>query len=125
VKGSNNLWEIDSKGRFISRIRTGEGTVEVYGVGAPYAEYAISGSGQLENGEQRISFDEVAQNIFDPSYPLTVILTQTGQEEANPLRVSEKSPDGFTVKETRGGTSNAGFDWVARGRRRGDSEEAL
>lgn len=123
VRGSDNLWEIDPKGRFISRIRTGEGTVEVYGVGAPYAEYALSGSAQLEHGERRVSFDATAEHVFDQSYPITVIVTLTGEEDANPLRVSEKSTTGFMVRETHGGASSATFDWVARGHQRGDGVE--
>jgi len=78
---------------------------------APEILFQDFGVGQLVNGEVRIEIDPVLRkNIYvDAENPLKVYVTLEG--DCNGVFVTNKSAEGFTVKELQGGTSNAAFSW--------------
>lgn len=78
---------------------------------APEIFFQDFGVGQLVNGEARINLDPILKrNIYvDKNHPIKVYVTLEG--DCNGIYVTNKSSDGFTVKELQGGTSNAAFSW--------------
>jgi hypothetical protein len=84
---------------------------------SPNMEVVMSGSGSLSDGQARISFDQSTQDAISENIPLKVIITPTS--ECNGVFVSNKSSEGFAVKELISGKSNASFDWIAIGRMKG------
>jgi hypothetical protein len=114
IVGANNRWEIDALGRFIGREDADGNTMDVYALGAPYAEYVISGSSVLENGMSTIVFDEDDRAVIDPDSAINVTVTLTGEEPSSGIRVIRKDTSGFVVKEIGGGQGSAEFDWVAQ-----------
>jgi hypothetical protein len=69
------------------------------------------GIGQLNNGVARIDLDPLlTQSIFvDNTHPLKVFVTLEG--DCNGVYVTDKSSEGFTVKELQNGSSNVQFSW--------------
>ncbi|PIT86498.1 MAG: hypothetical protein COU33_02805, partial [Candidatus Magasanikbacteria bacterium CG10_big_fil_rev_8_21_14_0_10_43_6] len=108
--GKNNAWEIDLGGRFITKVETSEGDTSLYALQSQDTEYIFSGSAALTDGKATIEFQQVTQDIIDPDQPIKVSITLT--DDANGVYVSEKSKEGFSVKELLNGKSNATFDWV-------------
>lgn len=78
---------------------------------APEILFQDFGVGQLVNGQVRINIDPLLKGSIyvDSEHPLKVYVTLEG--ECNGIYVTNKSADGFTVKELQGGTSNAAFSW--------------
>ncbi len=78
---------------------------------APEVLFQDFGEGQLTNGECIITIDPIlAKNIrVDESHPLRVFITLEG--DCNGVFVTEKSQNGFKVKELAGGTSNTNFTY--------------
>lgn len=78
---------------------------------APEILFQDFGVGQLQNGVARINIDPILKKSIyvDAQNPLKVYVTLEG--ECNGVFVTNKSADGFTVKELQGGTSNASFSW--------------
>ncbi|MSU75661.1 MAG: hypothetical protein EXS55_04060 [Candidatus Magasanikbacteria bacterium] len=120
IMGSNNKWMIDESGRFISRLTTSEGDKDMIALASPVAEFIFSSSTELVAGTAQIIFDQVTREIIDPTVPLKITVTLTSPA-ASGLYVSEKTAQGFTIKEIGGGVSNATFDWMVVARRRPDN----
>ncbi|MBI5222098.1 MAG: hypothetical protein HY980_01200, partial [Candidatus Magasanikbacteria bacterium] len=117
IKSKNNKWEINDEGYLVVKVKTKEGEKSLYGLQTGQEkELVISGSSQLENGEKKIVFDLIDQEIIDREVPLKVTVTLTG--EAKGIYVKEKTYQGFIVKELGGGASQAGFDWMVIAKRR-------
>lgn len=78
---------------------------------APEILFQDYGDGQLVNGEVYINMDPIIQkNIHvDANSPLRVFIQLEG--DCNGVFVSDKSKNGFKVKELAGGTSNTKFTW--------------
>jgi len=78
---------------------------------APEIVFQDYGVGQLVNGEAQIKLDAVLKKSLhiDAEHPLKVYVTLEG--DCNGVYVTNKSIDGFTVKELKNGTSNAAFSW--------------
>lgn len=78
---------------------------------APEILFQDFGVGQLVNGEARINIDPILKKSIyvDAQNPLKVYVTLEG--DWNGVFVTNKSANGFTVKELNGGTSNAAFSW--------------
>ncbi len=78
---------------------------------APEILFQDFGVGQLVNGEVRIDIDPILRKSIhvDAQNPLKVYVTLEG--DCNGVFVTDKSAEGFTVKELQGGTSNAAFSW--------------
>lgn len=69
------------------------------------------GTGTLQSGSARIEIDPIfAKNIHvDANHPIKVFIQLEG--DCNGVYVSEKSANGFSVKELAGGTHNVNFSW--------------
>jgi hypothetical protein len=69
------------------------------------------GTGQLVNGEAYIKVDPVlSKNIYvDDEHPMKVFIQLEG--DCNGVYVTEKTKDGFKVKELQSGSSNVSFSW--------------
>ena len=78
---------------------------------APEVLFQDFGVGRLVNGVANITIDPVlAKNIMvDANHPLKVFVTLEG--DCNGIFVTNKSANGFTVKELQNGTSNIDFSW--------------
>lgn len=84
---------------------------------APEVLFEDYGTGQLTNGSVKIGIDPIfAKNIFvDEKHPLKVFIQLEG--DCNGVFVTNKSKNGFTVKELNGGKSNVKFSWHIVGNR--------
>jgi hypothetical protein len=69
------------------------------------------GTGQLVNGEAYIKVDPVlSKNIYvDDKHPMKVFIQLEG--DCKGVYVTEKTKDGFKVKELQNGSSNVSFSW--------------
>ncbi|PSG90055.1 autotransporter outer membrane beta-barrel domain-containing protein [Aurantibacter aestuarii] len=78
---------------------------------APEILFQDYGVGKLVNGEVYINIDEVLkENIHvDESHPLKVFIQLEG--DCNGVFVTEKTKNGFKVKELQNGKSNTPFSW--------------
>lgn len=78
---------------------------------APEVLFEDYGTGQLVNGTATIQIDPIfSRNIHVSSEkPLKVFIQLEG--DCNGVYVTNKSANGFTVKELQGGTSNVSFSW--------------
>jgi len=111
IKGVSDKWYINEEGYFVTRIETVAGTKEFYSVQSPAAEFVLSGSAKMVNGKAVVVFDSDIQEIIDPNVELKVTITLTSQA-SNGIYVSEKSAQGFTVRELNAGSHNGTFDWL-------------
>lgn len=84
---------------------------------APEVLFEDYGTGQLTNGSAKIDIDPIfAKNIFvDEKHPLKVFIQLEG--DCNGVFVTNKSKNGFTVKELNRGKSNVKFSWHIVGNR--------
>lgn len=78
---------------------------------APEILFQDYGIGKLSNGTAVILIDpNFSKNIrVDENHPLKVFVTLEG--DCNGVYVTEKSAQGFTVKELQNGNSNVSFSW--------------
>ena len=78
---------------------------------APEIVFQDFGVGKLNNGQTNIELDPILKEslLIDAKHPLKVYVTL--EDECNGVFVTNKSDNGFTVKELKGGTSNASFSW--------------
>ena len=84
---------------------------------APEVLFEDYGIGKLKNGEAFIELDKIVSKSLkiDESHPLKVFIQLEG--ECNGVFVTEKTKDGFKVKELNGGNSNISFSWHIVGNR--------
>ncbi|MDD4995147.1 MAG: hypothetical protein PHW53_01610 [Patescibacteria group bacterium] len=119
IYGNGYKWEIDENGVVISRVETGGGQKEVFGVTATQAEIIVSGSGITENGAATVEFSaEVVALLSSSNLNVKVIVTPTSANTAG-LAVTAKSSAGFTVTELNSGTNAVTFDWMLMAPRAG------
>jgi len=76
---------------------------------SPEAKFIDEGEGQLINGELKIYIGPIFKETVNTKVPYLVYLTLL--DEANGLRVAERTPDYFVVREIKNGESNAKFSW--------------
>jgi hypothetical protein len=111
ISGVAGKWSIDEFGRLVSNVETANGeTKSLYGIQSEDGDYVISGSGQLQNGQVTIVFEDGDKSLIDSSSEMRVSITLTG--DAQGVYVTDKSANGFTVRELQSGSSSATFDWV-------------
>ena len=84
---------------------------------APEVLFEDYGIGKLLNGEAFIELDKIVSKSLkiDESHPLKVFIQLEG--ECNGVFVTEKTKDGFKVKELNSGNSNISFSWHIVGNR--------
>ncbi len=110
----------------VSTIVEGESNNHImYAPEAPEVLFQDFGVGKLVNGATTIVIDPIlAKNIVvDTNHPLKVYVTLEG--ECNGIYVTNKSKNGFTVRELQNGNSNVSFSWqivANRKDRKGNSE---
>lgn len=118
IVGVDNKWEIDTNGTLITKITTSEGTEKkLYGMSSENIEITLSGTSTLENGEARIVFATDTQEIIDETQPIKVVFSLTSPFSKN-IYVSEKSKEGFVLKEVDGTDSGITFDWMVLAKRK-------
>jgi hypothetical protein len=100
-----------------SVVSTSEGRKALYALEGEDVEFYASGSGRLTNGFCEIVFEDLFRESISSGIPIKVIVTPTSS--CNGLFVSEKNNNRFRVQELLAGNSNATFDWIAIGRRKG------
>ena len=90
---------------------------------APEVLFEDYGIGTLVNGETYISLDPILKRSMkiDDKHPLKVFIQLEG--ECNGVYVTQKSEDGFKVKELNNGTSNISFSWHIVGNRKDTVDE--
>lgn len=78
---------------------------------APEILFEDYGSGQLVNGKAYIPIDEILKEalFIDEKHPLKVFIQLEG--DCNGVYVTNKTKNGFEVKELANGTSNTKFSW--------------
>ena len=78
---------------------------------SPEITFTDSGTGTLVNGVAEITIDQIlSKNIFvDEKHPLKVFIQLEG--DCNGVFVTNKSANGFSVKELQNGKSNVSFSW--------------
>jgi len=83
----------------------------LYAPESPEITFTDSGVGTLVNGVCKIDIEKVlSKNIFvDEKHPLKVFIQLEG--DCNGVFVTNKSANGFTVKELQNGKSNVSFSW--------------
>lgn len=84
---------------------------------APEVLFEDYGTGKLTDGQSYIELDKIVANSLkiDANHPLKVFIQLEG--ECNGVYVSEKSKNGFLVKELNNGKSNIDFSWHIVGNR--------
>ena len=84
---------------------------------APEVLFEDYGVGKLTNGQTYIELDKIVANSLkiDTNHPLKVFIQLEG--ECNGVYVTEKSKNGFLVKELNNGKSNIDFSWHIVGNR--------
>ncbi len=105
-------YKIIGTGVVSTLIKDEKGTPRVlFAPEAPEVVFQDYGIGQLVNGEARILIDPLFKRGIhvDDESPLKVYVTLEG--DCNGVYVTNKSADGFTVRELQSGTSNAPFSW--------------
>jgi len=110
--GSTTDFKVIGPGSNSTIIKDKKGTPRIlFSPEAPEILFQDFGVGQLVNGTARITIDPILkESIFiDNKHPLKVYVTLEG--ECNGIYVTNKSADGFTVKELQRGTSNVSFSW--------------
>jgi hypothetical protein len=124
ISSLEGKWSIDENGLLKSQVeftRDNE-TIkkDIYALSSTGVEVVLSGSGKLDKGEILVDFSQVDKDfieIIDQTVPLKISVTPT--EACQGMYVAEKYSQGFKVRELNNGTSNATFDWIVIGRRKG------
>ncbi|ESU23438.1 hypothetical protein FEDK69T_16040 [Flavobacterium enshiense DK69] len=88
-----------------------------YTAASTTVDVTTRGTGKLTNGEIFIAFKDTFKNLVSKNEEINVTVTPTS--ETNGVYVTGVTADGFYVKENRGGSSNASFNWVAIGTKAG------
>lgn len=105
-------------------IKDAEGTPRImFSPEAPEILFQDYGEGSLVNGEAKIELDPVLKHSLyvDEEHPLRVFITLHG--DCNGTYVTDRSINGFTVKELAGGKSNISFTWQIVANRADDKDK--
>jgi hypothetical protein len=97
--------------------KVGDRSVETYSVQSSENWIEDFGSGQLSSGSAHIALEPDFAATVNTGTEYHVFLTPRGDSEG--LYVVSTGPDGFDVKESRGGTSSIGFDYRIVAKRKG------
>lgn len=121
--GSFTEYKILGTGTVSTLINDPQGTTRImFAPESPEIVFQDYGIGQLLNGEARIDLDPVLKSSLhiNENHPLKVFVTLEG--DCNGVYVTNKSVDGFTVKELNNGTSNVSFSWQIVANRADDKD---
>jgi hypothetical protein len=101
----------------VASVDSGLRQVALYGVQSPQSWFEDFGSGQLANGQTRVSLEPAFAQTVNTSSDYHVFLTPKG--DCRGLYVSKTTPTGFEVRELGGGQSSVAFDYRIVALRRG------
>lgn len=110
IYGTN--YKIIGNGTNSTLIKDSQGNPRImFSPEAPEILFQDYGVGKLINGIARIEIDPILKYSLhvDKDHPLKVFVTLEG--DCNGVFVTDKSINGFTVKELNGGRSNVSFSW--------------
>ena len=79
-------------------------------------DVSTRGVGKLNNGETFVTFKDSFKNLVNSS-SINITITPTGETKG--VYIKSVNQDGFYVKENQAGTSDANFNWIAIGSRKG------
>lgn len=112
ARNNNTSYKVLGGGSVSTMIKDKEGNNRImHAPETPEILFQDYGTGQLNNGEAYIKIDPIlTKNIFvDDNHPLKVFIQLEG--DCNGVFVTEKSSEGFKVKELQNGNSNVKFSW--------------
>jgi hypothetical protein len=92
-----------------STVDNGARQVALYSVQSPENWFEDFGSGTLSNGAATVTLDSTFTQTVNTGMTYHVFLTPKGDSEG--LYVSNETPQGFEVREQRGGRSSVAFDY--------------
>jgi hypothetical protein len=81
------------------------------------------GEGHVVNGRGYVRLDSALSGVIDMHTPYRVSLTPEGESDG--LYVTQKSPNGFLVREAHGGRSTLSFDYRIIATPLGDNDQRL
>jgi len=109
--------DIGASGFKAATISTSRGWERLYAMESPDVEFVASGTAKLAGGEAIVEFERLFVEAISPEIPIKITVSPSG--ECRQLYVSERSAQGFVVRESFDGSSDVEFDWIAIGRRLG------
>ena len=112
ARNNNTSYKVLGGGSVSTMVRDEIGNNRIlHATETPEILFEDFGSSKLVNGEAYISIDPIlARNIYvDEKYPIRVFIQLEG--DCNGVFVTEKTKNGFKVKELQSGTSNVAFSW--------------
>lgn len=112
IRSGGTTYKILGTGSNSTMINDSEGNKRVlFSPEAPEILFEDYGTGQLVNGKATITLDPILSSAIYVSndHPLKVFIQLEG--DCNGVFVTNKSKNGFTVTELKGGRSNAPFSW--------------
>jgi hypothetical protein len=117
--GFGGRGDLTCTGQVKALATTGGGakTVETYSMQSPENWMEDFGSGHLRGGSATIKLDPAFAETVSASADYHVFLTPNGDSRG--LYVVAKTPTGFEVRESGGGTSTIAFDYRIVAKRRG------
>jgi hypothetical protein len=123
--GNDGFCSIDSLGNLVCSgtksavvpVKGGLRRVALYAVEAPENWFEDFGSGRLEGGRARVSFDPIYADTVNREVGYHVFLTPKG--DCKGLYVANQTSGGFDVRELGGGRSGVAFDYRVVARRKG------
>ena len=98
-------------------VENGARTVSLYAVESPENWFEDFGSGKLANGVARVALDPTFAETVNTGVEYHVYITPNAESEG--LYVSNKTTQGFEVRESHGGRSNIAFDYRIVAKRSG------
>jgi hypothetical protein len=98
-------------------LQSGARKVALYAMQSPENWFEDAGSGQLYHGSAHVGLDPTFAQTVNAGVEYHVFLTPKGDSEG--LYVSDETPEGFEVREQRGGHSNIAFDYRIMAKRVG------
>jgi hypothetical protein len=121
----DNVCTIDTTGHIacktpsatVASVGGGQRHIELYSMESPQNWSEDFGSARLSSGATAVTLDPVFAETVNPGAEYHVFLTPAG--DCRGLYISNKTADGFEVRELGGGQSNVAFDYRIVALRRG------
>ena len=109
--------DFNCDGSFSAVHSVGDRKIKTYGVQSAENWIEDFGSGRLSSGSSHISLEPTFAATVNTGAEYHVFLTPRGDSEG--LYVANAGPEGFDVRESRGGRSSVGFDYRIVAKRKG------
>ncbi len=112
ARNDNTSYKVLGGGSLSTMVEDRQGNNRIlHATETPEILFEDFGTGKLVNGEAYIKIDELmSDHIFvDERHPMKVFIQLEG--DCNGVYVTEKTKNGFKVKELQNGRSNVSFSW--------------